>query len=227
MDNNIAKMIDHTILKPNAGDQQIRQLCSEALEYGFASVCINPGFVSLAASLLRDTQVKVCTVIGFPLGSNTSETKLFEADSAMRSGAAELDYVLNISDVLDGRLHRVKQEMDQFVWLKTGSNPPVVIKVILETCYLSDEQIVRVCELAKAAGLDFVKTSTGFAHAGATVEHVRLMRQTVGHDLGVKASGGVRTYEDALAMIEAGASRIGTSSGVEIMKAYGFIIRGQ
>lgn len=214
----IAKMIDHTLLKANATDQQIRQLCSEAVEYGFASVCINPGYVPLAASLLRDTEVKVCTVIGFPLGSNTTGTKLFEADNAVQAGAVELDYVLNIGDVVDGRLHRVKQEMEEFVWLKTGFNPPLVIKVILETCYLSDEQIVRVCELAKTAGLDFVKTSTGFGPAGASVEHVRLMRNTVGPLLGVKASGGIRTYEDAAAMIDAGATRIGTSSGVEIIK---------
>jgi len=219
MENNIAKMIDHTILKANTTDQQIRQLCSEALEYGFASVCINPCFVPLAASLLRDTQVKVCTVVGFPLGSNASETKLFEADSAMRSGAAELDYVLNISDVINGRLHLVKQEMEQFVWLRIGGDSPVKIKVILETCFLSNEQIVQVCELAKKAGLDFVKTSTGFGPASAAVEHVRLMRCTVGPDLGVKASGGIRTYEDAVAMIDAGATRIGTSAGVEIISS--------
>jgi len=184
-----------------------------------ASVCINPCFVPLAASLLRDTQVKVCTVVGFPLGSNASETKLFEADSAMRSGAAELDYVLNISDVINGRLHLVKQEMEQFVWLRIGGDSPVKIKVILETCFLSNEQIVQVCELAKKAGLDFVKTSTGFGPASAAVEHVRLMRCTVGPDLGVKASGGIRTYEDAVAMIDAGATRIGTSAGVEIISS--------
>ena len=215
----IAKMIDHTLLKANATDQQIRQLCSEAVEYGFASVCINPGYVPLAVSLLRDTEVKVCTVIGFPLGSNTTGTKLFEADNAVQSGAVELDYVLNVSDVLDGRLHKVKQEMEEFVWMKSGSNPPLVIKVILETCYLSDEQIVRVCELAKTTGLDFIKTSTGFGPAGASVEHVRLMRNTVGPLLGVKASGGIRTHEDAASMIEAGATRIGTSAGVEIVKS--------
>lgn len=219
MYSNIAKMIDHTILKTDTTDQQIRQLCMEAKEHGFASVCINPGFIPLAAQLLRGSTVKVCTVIGFPLGANTLQTKLFEAENALNMGAVELDYVLTVSAVLNGRMDQVEREMKLFAGLRANDCSLEVIKVIMETCYLSDEQIIRVCELAKKTGLDFVKTSTGFGPAGATVEHVRLMRRTVGPVLGVKASGGIRTYEEAAAMIEAGATRIGTSAGVEIIKS--------
>lgn len=215
----IAKMIDHTVLKANTTDQQIKQLCEEAVKYGFASVCINPGFVPLAAQLLTGSPVKICTVIGFPLGANTPEAKLFEAVNALQLGAVELDYVLNVSQVLNGRLDLIEQEMKLFAGLRARDCSPEVIKVILETCYLSDEQIIQVCELAKKTGLDFVKTSTGFGPAGAAVEHVRLMRRIVGPALGVKASGGIRTYEEATAMIEAGATRIGTSAGVEIIKS--------
>jgi deoxyribose-phosphate aldolase len=215
----IAKMIDHTVLKANTTDQQIEQLCEEAVKYGFASVCINPGFIPLAVQLLKGSQVKVCTVIGFPLGANTSDTKLFEAENALRLGARELDYVINVSHVLNGRMDLVEQEMKLFAGLRSDNPSAEVIKVILETCYLSEEQIVKVCELAKDTGLDFVKTSTGFGPAGALAEHVRLMRRTVGSAVAVKASGGIRTYEDAAAMIEAGAARIGTSAGVEIMKS--------
>lgn len=218
MYSDLAKKIDHTILKADATDQQIRQLCAEAVEYGFAAVCINPWFVPLAAELLRDSEVKVCTVIGFPLGANTVETKIFEAQNALEKGAVELDYVLNIGAVHSGRMDLIEQEMRQFAGLRAKGCPPKAIKVILETCYLTDEQIVRVCELAKQTGLDFVKTSTGFGPASATVGHVRLMRSTVGPGLGVKAAGGIRTYEKAVAMITAGADRIGTSSGVEIIK---------
>lgn len=218
MHGDIAKMIDHTALKPDVTDHQIEQLCTEAVRYGFASVCINPGFVPLAAEQLKGSDVKVCTVIGFPLGANTVETKLFEAQNALELGAAELDYVLNIRALQSGRLDQLEQEMKLFGGLRAKANPPSAIKVIMETCYLTDEQIVRACELARQTGLDFVKTSTGFGPGGATVEHVRLMRSTVGPGLGIKAAGGIRTYQQAMAMISAGADRIGTSSGVEIIK---------
>lgn len=217
MNINLAPMIDHTILKPNITDEQIHRLCAEAKEYGFAAVCINPCYVSLAASLLKDTGVKVCTVIGFPLGANTTTAKIFEAQEAILAGANELDYVLNISDVMNNRLDLVQREMERFAQLRVSSTNPIVVKVILETCYLTDEQVIKVCQLAKEAGLDFVKTSTGFGTGGATPKHVQLMRETVGPTMGVKAAGGIRSYVDALAMVKAGANRIGTSSGVAIV----------
>lgn len=213
----IARIIDHTLLKPNVLDQQIEVLCAEAKEYNFASVCINPTYTKMVRRLLAGTPIKVCTVIGFPLGANTSATKIFEAQDALRLGAEELDYVVNISDVLNGRFEEVRAEMSQFAQLKER-NSQVLIKIILETCYLNDEQITGLCAMAKSAGLDFVKTSTGFGSGGATTEHVALMRRTVGQDLGVKASGGIRTYEDAVKMIEAGASRIGASASVAIVE---------
>lgn len=216
MSNDIAKMIDHTLLKANATMGQIKKLCEEAVKYGFASVCINPGYVAQAAELLEGSQVKVCTVIGFPLGANIPETKLFEAEHAMQLGARELDYVLNVSQVLNNRMDLIEHEMKLFAGLRDNVCKPV-IKVILETCYLTEGQIVEVCRLAKKTNLDFVKTSTGFGPAGAVTEHVRLMRSIVGQALGVKASGGIRSYEDARAMIAAGADRIGTSAGIEIV----------
>jgi deoxyribose-phosphate aldolase len=212
-----ANIIDHTLLKPNATDPQILQLCTEAKEYRFASVCINPCFVPLAARALQGTDVKVCTVIGFPLGASTTEAKLFEAKDAVANGADELDYVVNLSDVLCGRYDLVRREMERLVQLRSEVGKPLVIKIILETCYLNETQIVEVCKLAKETGLDFVKTSTGFGTAGATAEHVRIMRETVGTDVGVKASGGIRSYEDCAAMIGAGANRIGASASVAIV----------
>ncbi len=216
----IAGIIDHTLLKPNVSDQQVQVLCDEAKKYNFASVCVNPTYIAMAKKHLAGTNVKVCTVIGFPLGANTTQTKIFEATDAWGLGADELDYVVNISDVLNGRFEAVETEMNQFAQLKE-QNSLVIVKVILETCYLNEELITRLCMMAKAAGLDFVKTSTGFGSGGATIEHVALMRQTVGQELGVKASGGIRTYEDAAKMIEAGASRIGTSAGVVIVDGAG------
>ncbi len=213
----LAKMIDHTLLKPNVVDGQVVQLCAEAKQYRFASVCVNPCYVPLAARELAGTDVMVCTVIGFPLGANTTQVKLFEAEQAVADGADELDYVVNISDVLNGRFDAVKREMEAFVAFRTNCPKPIGIKIILETCYLTDEQIVTVSRLAREAGLDFVKTSTGFGSGGATVEHVRIMRDTVGPDVGVKASGGIRSYEDCTAMVEAGASRIGASASVAIV----------
>lgn len=213
----LANLIDHTLLKPNITDRQIHFLCEEAKQHGFAAVCINPCYVPLARAALQGTSVKICTVVGFPLGAATAETKLFEASRAIRDGADEIDYVINITDVVNGRYASVGREMERFARLRSDSETPLVIKVILETCYLSEEQIVQVCTLARETGLDFVKTSTGFGTGGALAEHVRIMRETVGPDVGVKASGGIRGYEDCLAMIKAGANRIGTSAGVAIV----------
>ena len=213
----LASMIDHTVLKSSTTVEQIHRLCAEAEEFGFASVCVNPCYVPLAADLLKDSKVKVCTVIGFPLGANTTATKIFEAQDAIQLGADELDYVVNISDVLNNRFDRIKKEMEEFVQVRSTVSKPVVIKIILETCYLTDEQIKRLCELAKESGLDFVKTSTGFGTGGATAAHVQLMRETVGPNVGVKASGGIRNYQDAMTMVEAGANRIGASSGIAIV----------
>lgn len=210
-------MIDHTVLKSNTTEEQIHKLCAEAKEFGFASVCINPCYVPIAVNLLKDSSVKVCTVIGFPLGANTTATKIFEAKDAIQMGADELDYVVNVSDVLNNRFDLVKKEMEEFVQLRSAVSKPVIIKIILETCYLTNEQIINICQLSRETGLDFVKTSTGFGTGGATATHVQLMRQTVGPKVGVKASGGIRNYQDAITMVEAGANRIGASSGIAIV----------
>lgn len=212
----LSKIMDHTLLKPNILDQQIEDLCTEAKEFSFASVCINPSYIPQVKRLLTGTGVKVCTVIGFPLGANTTRTKIFEAEEALSLGADELDYVVNIGDVLNERYDSIKNEMLQFVRLK-DKQKGILIKIILETCYLNEEQISRLCQLAKESGLDFVKTSTGFGSGGATVEDVSLMRRIVGPGLGVKASGGVRSFADAKKMVEAGASRLGTSASVAIV----------
>jgi len=216
----LAKLIDHTLLKPNVLDHQVEQLCREAKEFGFASVCINPCYIPLAKRALAGTAVKVCTVIGFPLGANTTGTKIFEAREALGMGADELDYVVNVSDVLNGRFEAVRAEMLEFARLKQ-EHLGLLVKIILETCYLSEEQIAHLCRLAKECGLDFVKTSTGFGSGGATAEHVALMRATVGPDLGVKASGGIRSFADASKMVEAGASRLGASASVAIVSGAG------
>lgn len=211
---NLNKYIDHTLLKPEASAAMIEALCQEARDYDFMSVCINPSYVKLASDCLVGTDVKVCTVIGFPLGATTTETKLFELKQAISEGATELDMVINIGRLKMGDDAYVEHEI-RVLKEATGS---LVLKVILETCLLSDEEIVRACMLAKNVGADFVKTSTGFSSGGATIEAVALMRKTVGSAMGVKASGGVRSLEDMMAMIEAGASRIGTSSGVALIK---------
>lgn len=210
---NSNKYIDHTLLKQNATSAQIIELCKEAKEFDFMSVCINPDFVALAAQELKGTDVAVCTVIGFPLGANTQATKVFETTDAIKNGATEIDMVINVSDLKDQAYDKIQSEIAA-IKEATGE---YVLKVILETCLLSNDEIVKASELAMAAGADFVKTSTGFSTGGATLEAVSLMRQTVGDKLGVKASGGVRSPEDFKAMIEAGASRIGTSSGVSLM----------
>ncbi len=206
------KYIDHTILKADATKADVIKICDEAIQYDFASVCINPCWVSFAADYLKDSDVNVCTVIGFPLGANTSSVKAFEAKEAVDNGADEVDMVINIGALKAGDEETVYQDIKAVV-----EATDKLTKVIIETCLLTDEEKVIACKLAKKAGADFVKTSTGFSTGGATVHDVALMKETVGDELKVKASGGVRSYEDMLAVIEAGASRIGTSSGVSLM----------
>ncbi|KQL34193.1 deoxyribose-phosphate aldolase [Psychrobacillus sp. FJAT-21963] len=215
MTQNIAALIDHTLLKQNATKEQIEKLCEEAKTYTFASVCVNPTWVELSAKLLQDSPVKVCTVIGFPLGASTTEVKAFETKNAIENGAEEIDMVINVGALKDSNYDFIQKDIAAVVEAAKGK---AIVKVILETCLLTNEEIVKASEISKAAGADFVKTSTGFSTGGATVEAVKLMRDTVGQDLGVKASGGVRSLEDLQAMVDAGASRIGASSGVEIMQ---------
>lgn len=208
------KLIDHTNLKQDAQEADIIKLCDEAKEHHFASVCVNPNYVSLCKERLAGSDVKVCTVIGFPLGQTTTTAKIDETKDAIFEGADEIDMVINVSWIKDKRYDKVLYEIQR---LKRYCHDRI-LKVILETCLLSDEEIVKACEIAKKAGADFVKTSTGFSKGGATVHAVELMRKTVGSDMGVKASGGIKTKEDMVKMVEAGASRIGTSSGVELVK---------
>jgi deoxyribose-phosphate aldolase len=210
----LAKYIDHTLLKQDATFAQIDMLCQEAKQYDFMSVCIQPHFVSFAKQKLLESSVKVCTVIGFPLGQNTRETKVFETKKAIVEGADEIDMVLNISLLKAAKFHELYLEIADIKYACQGR----ILKVILETCLLTNEEIIKACEIAKEAKADFVKTSTGFSTGGATVEHVRLMKKTVGDKLQVKASGGVRSLPEMQAMIEAGATRIGTSSGIKILQ---------
>ena len=210
------RMIDHTNLKPEAKKEDILKLINEAKEHHFASVCVNPVWVELAAKELKGTDVKVCTVIGFPLGANTLETKAFETKDAIEKGAEEVDMVINIAKLKDGEFDAVKAEISAVVAVAKGK---ALVKVIIETCLLTNEEKIVACRLAGVAGADYVKTSTGFSTGGATVEDVALMAKTVGQTMGVKASGGVRTKEDAAAMVEAGATRLGASSGVAIVAA--------
>jgi len=214
----LAGMIDHTFLKPYGSAADIEKLCREADQYGFAMVAINPAEVTTCASLLRDSFVRVGAAIGFPLGQTTTECKAFETRDAIEKGATEIDTVINIRALQKGQLDIVKKEIEDMVSICRPAG--VICKVILETCYLTDEEKETVCRISKGAGVDFVKTSTGFGTAGATVHDIALMRRIVGPDIGVKASGGVRDLETALAMIEAGATRIGTSSGVAIVEAF-------
>ena len=211
----LAKYIDHTLLKPDAKKEAIEKLCLEAKEYGFASVCVNPTWVPLAAEILKDSDVKVCTVIGFPLGATTPEVKRFETENAIQNGAEEVDMVINIGALKSGEDELVKRDIKAVVEAAKGK---ALVKVIIETCLLTEDEKVRACKLSVEAGADYVKTSTGFSTGGATVEDIKLMRETVGPNIGVKASGGVRTLQDAKAMIEAGATRIGASSGIAIVK---------
>lgn len=212
----IASYIDHTLLKQDATGQQIDQLCAEAAQYHFASVCVNPYYVSRCVKNLKGTDVKVCTVVGFPLGATTTETKVFETLQAIASGATEIDMVINVCALKSGHIKGVEQDIQALVAACEGQ---AILKVIIETCLLTDEEKVLACQIAKRAGADFVKTSTGFSTGGATVEDIALMRETVGPDMGVKASGGIRDYAKAKAMVEAGATRIGASAGIAIVEA--------
>lgn len=212
---NINKLIDHTALKPNTNKKSILKLIAEAKTYDFASVCVNPCWVALAHQELKNTDVKVCTVIGFPLGANTTEVKVFEAKDAIEKGAQEIDMVINIAMLKDKEYDYVENEIHQIV---EAAKDKAIVKVIIEACLLTDEEKIKACELSQKAGADFVKTSTGFSTGGATVHDIALMRKTVGAEMGVKASGGVHTHEEALAMVEAGANRIGASAGVKLLK---------
>lgn len=207
-------MIDHTLLKADATKEQIEKICAEAKEYNFASVCVNPTWVKTSAELLNGTEVKVCTVIGFPLGASTPETKAFETKNAIENGAAEVDMVINIGALKGGDNELVERDIRAVV---DAAKDKALTKVIIETCLLTEEEKVRACELSVKAGADYVKTSTGFSTGGATAEDIALMRKTVGPTIGVKASGGVRSAEDADQMIKAGATRIGASSGAAIV----------
>ncbi len=214
-DANVARYIDHTLLKADATQDQIAQLCYEARTHHFASVCVNPTHVRLCAQLLKDSDVKVCTVIGFPLGATAAPVKAYETQQAIRDGATEIDMVINVG-ALKSRDYRAVNE-DIAAVVRTAHAANALVKVILETALLTDEEKVIASQLSKAAGADYVKTSTGFGPGGATVEDVALMRRVVGPGLGVKASGGVRNYADTQAMIAAGATRIGASAGVAIV----------
>jgi deoxyribose-phosphate aldolase len=213
----LARIIDSTIVKATATKSDIEKLCREAMEYDFGCVCVNPVYVKLAATLLKGSNVKVCSTIGFPFGVTLSEIKALEAFKAVEMGAEELDMVIDLSALKSGDCEAVRRDVAAVVDVKRLSNE-IVVKVIIETAYLKNGEKIIACRLAKEAGADFVKTSTGFFGKGATVEDVRLMRQTVGDDFGVKAAGGIRTYADAVAMIEAGANRIGTSAAVAVIE---------
>ena len=215
----MAAMIDHTLLKPEATADQVVILCREAVAHGFASVCVNPYWVPISGAEVAGSAVKVCTVIGFPLGATSTRAKMAEAEIALREGAAELDMVMNIGALRSGELSAVETDIANIAILCHDAG--AIVKTILETAYLDDEGKRLACKLARAAGADFVKTSTGFAATGACAADVALMRDAVGPAMGVKASGGIRTYEDAMAMIEAGANRIGASASVRIVEAAG------
>ncbi|SDZ20029.1 deoxyribose-phosphate aldolase [Evansella caseinilytica] len=214
MEKNIAKRIDHTLLKPDTKKEQIEQLCREAIKYGFYSVCIHPAWVEEAARLLMNSEVKVCTVIGFPLGATTTASKAFETMDAIKRGTNEVDMVIHIGKLKDGDYAAVEQDIQAVVAAAKGK---ALVKVIIETSLLTENEKVAACELSVKAGADYVKTSTGFSGGGATAADIRLMRKIVGPDIGVKASGGIGGRAEAAAMIAAGASRIGASSGIAIV----------
>jgi deoxyribose-phosphate aldolase len=218
-DGTMAHLIDHTLLKPDATQDEIAQLCYEARKYGFASVCVNPAYVELCAQLLKGSGVPVCTVVGFPLGATSTETKVFEAQQAIREGATEVDMVINVGAVKSRDYELVEHDIASIA--RACHAGDAILKVIIEAALLTDEEKVVACQLAKVAGADFVKTSTGFGPGGATAADVALMRRVVGLAMGVKAAGGIRTYEDAQRMIAAGASRIGASASVKIVQEAG------
>jgi deoxyribose-phosphate aldolase len=220
----MARMIDHTILKADATYDQVKQICREAIEYGFASVCVNPGFVTLVSEMLKGSRIQTCSVIGFPLGATTSKVKAFETKEAIENGAEEIDMVINVSALKSKDYNRVKSDIEGVVITARGR---AKVKVIIETCLLTDDEKIKACELVKEAGADFVKTSTGFSTGGATVEDMKLIRKVVGPDMGIKASGGVSSYSDAKALLEAGACtlgnsnicRIGTSKSIKMIES--------
>lgn len=212
----LARLIDHTILNPDATPVEIENVCDEALRYRFASVCVNPSYVPLAVTKLADTEVEACTVVGFPLGATTTTAKVCEAEQALRDRATELDMVLHIGALKAGDADRVGEDIAAVA--RVCREAGALLKVIIETALLDDEEKVLACRIAVQSGADFVKTSTGFAETGAKVEDVRLMRRTVGSRIGVKAAGGIHSYEEAMAMIEAGASRLGASAGIQIVE---------
>jgi len=215
----VASMIDHTLLRPDASRADIDKLCREAAEFHFATVCVNPAWVALSARLLRNTGVGVCSVVGFPLGATTPDVKHYETRRAIFDGASEIDMVINIGALKSGDLHLVERDISAVV--NPCREAGAICKVIIEAALLTDDEKVAASTLAKAAAADFVKTSTGFAGGGATVEDVKLMRETVGPEIGVKASGGIRSKEDAEAMVEAGANRLGASAGIKIVRGEG------
>lgn len=210
-----AKMIDHTLLKPEASQEQVKKLCREAAEYGFHSVCVNSCYVSFCADLLKDSDVKVCTVIGFPLGAMSSAGKAAEAAAAVKDGADELDMVINVGMIKNGDWEYVRRDIEEVV---KAAGSRALVKVILETCLLTDDEKRIACRVCREAGAAYVKTSTGFSTGGATAADVRLMREEAGDSMGVKASGGIRSLKDAEEMAAAGADRIGTSSGIAIAR---------
>ena len=211
----IAAYIDHTLLKQDAAAPQIDRLCAEAAQYHFASVCVNPWYVPRCVKHLQGTGVKVCTVVGFPLGATTTESKVFETLQAVKSGAEEIDMVMNVCAMKSGNTRAIEQEIQALAAAVEGH---AILKVILETCLLTEEEKILACQIAKRAGADFVKTSTGFSTGGATVADVALMRRTIGPEMGVKAAGGIRDYATAKAMLDAGATRIGASAGIAIVQ---------
>ena len=211
---NIAKYIDHTILKPEATVEDVKKLCKEAREYNFASVCVNACYAKLVSTELMGTEVKTCVVVGFPLGAMTKEAKAFETTQAIENGANEIDMVINVGALKEKNYSLLKEDIEAVVNAAKGK---AIVKVIIETCLLTDEEKVKACEISKEAKADFVKTSTGFSTGGATKEDIALMRKTVGENIGVKASGGVREFKNAMDMINAGASRIGASASISIV----------
>ncbi|MBE6081376.1 MAG: deoxyribose-phosphate aldolase [Tissierellaceae bacterium] len=211
----IARFIDHTLLKPDATEEMIENLCDEARKYNFYAVCINPYYVKLVKKILRNSDVKIATVIGFPLGANTGKIKALEAEESIRDGADELDMVINIAALKNKDYDKVKEDIEEVVKKAKGN---ALVKVIIETCLLTEDEKVRACNLSLEAGANFVKTSTGFNGKGATVEDIRLIKSVVGDKMKIKASGGIRDYETAIKMIEAGANRIGASSSVKIVQ---------
>ena len=213
----VAKMIDHTALKAITTDKEIVQLCEEAKEYNFMSVCVNPYYVAKAYEQLKDSPVKVCTVVGFPLGANTTAAKAFEAALAVEEGALEVDMVINAGAIKSGQWEVVKEDIQSVAKASKAKNQEAIVKVIIETCYLTKEEIVKVSEIILETEADFVKTSTGFGTGGATIEDVALIKEVVAHRKLIKASGGVKNYNDVVAMAKAGADRIGTSGGVAII----------